>query len=56
MKAMNIEWDTDGEYIDLPNEIDIPEDLDFKDDIEETVSDYLSDTTGFCHKGFNLIK
>ena len=50
MKAINIQWDTDGEDIQLPSEIDIPNGMTDGDEI----SDYLSDTTGFCHYGFEL--
>ena len=53
MKAINIIWDTDGEEINLPNEIEIPDWVDKEDDDE--ISDYLSDTTGFCHFGFELV-
>ena len=35
----------------LPNEIEIPEDLEDDDEI----SDYFSDVTGFCHKGFEIV-
>lgn len=35
----------------LPNEIEIPEDVEDDDEI----SDYLSDVTGFCHKGFEIV-
>lgn len=64
MKAINIEWDvTDGaedmtqeeinEILEsLPTEIDIPEGMTDEDEI----SDYLSDETGFCHLGFELIQ
>lgn len=52
LRAINILWDTDGEPVDLPNEIDIPENMTDEDEI----SDYLSDETGFCHKGFDLIE
>ena len=52
MKAVNILWDfDDGDEVELPNEIEIPADM---VDIEE-ISDYLSDLTGFCHKGFYLM-
>lgn len=53
MKAINILWDVDDEEdeISLPEEIDIPEDMTDEDEI----SDYISDETGFCHKGFDLI-
>lgn len=50
MKAINIEWDTNGEAVDLPTEIDIPEGMSDEDEI----SDYISDMVGFCHKGFSV--
>lgn len=50
MKAINIIWDTDGEDISLPTEIDIPEEMENEDEI----GNYLSEVTGFCHKGFDL--
>ena len=52
LRAVNIIWDTDEEDgdISLPTEIDIPDGMTDDDEI----SDYLSDTTGFCHKGYNL--
>lgn len=51
MTATNIKWDTDGdESIVLPSRIEIPEGMTDEDEI----SDYLSDTTGFCHFGFTL--
>ncbi len=59
MRAVNIEWDIDyTETGDLPVEMDIPDEV-FEDeeDLEsvlDAISDYLSDTTGFCHEGFNV--
>lgn len=53
MKAINIQWDTDGDqelFNKLPTEIDIPDGMDDEDEI----SDYISDVTGFCHYGFDL--
>lgn len=52
--AINIVWDVDNEneLENLPTEIIIPSNI--KDD-EEAISDYLSDVTGFCHKGFELV-
>lgn len=54
MKAINIEWDVDDpkDLEDLPTEVEIPANID-PDDPDE-VSDYLSDLTGFCHRGFEL--
>lgn len=59
-KAINIKWDTDDEdydnedELDLPEEVYIPGDIDLEDDDE--VSDYLSDLTGFCHGGYELVE
>ncbi len=52
MKATNIQWDVDDpkDLELLPTEIDIPDGMDDEDEI----SDYISDVTGFCHKGFEL--
>ena len=52
MKAVGIIWDVDYEedLELLPKEIEIP---DLMTD-EDEISDYLSDTTGYCHKGFYL--
>ncbi len=54
MKAINIKWDTDGDIEvlkQLPTELEIPEGM----TDEEEISDYLSDETGFCHYGFELV-
>lgn len=55
MKAINIKWDIDPKedgcgIVLLPNEISIPKNI---TDIED-ISDYISDLTGFCHKGFEI--
>lgn len=52
LKAVNIEWDVDlVEDLDsLPKEVQIPDGM---TDTEE-ISDYLSNLTGFCHRGFEL--
>ena len=47
--ATDIQWDTDGEDVDLPTSIRIPDDID-----DEEIADYLSDVTGFLHFGFNI--
>lgn len=53
MKAINIQWDVDNKKdMDfLPTEIETPDGM---TDAEE-ISDYLSDKTGFCHRGFDLV-
>ncbi len=47
---MDIQWDTDGEDVELPDEIEIPEGMIDEDEI----SDYISEQTGFCYKGFSI--
>ena len=59
MKAINIKWDIDeneNDNIDvlqmLPEEMEIPKYI----TDEEEISDWLSDETGFCHNGFELVE
>ena len=58
MKAIDIEWDFDGEDLSeeekeaIPTEIDIPDEI----EDEEEISDFISNKTGWCHKGFVLKK
>ena len=54
LKAINIIWDVDNkkDLKHLPTEIIIPEGMTDEDDI----SDYISDETGFCHDGFELVE
>ena len=55
----DIQWDTDGEDLDLPTEltVDIPNE-DFvnmdEEEIDEFISDEISNITGFCHFGYSL--
>ena len=53
LKAINIMWDVDydGDGNLLPTEINIPEGM----TDEEEICEYLSDATGFCHEGFDLV-
>lgn len=62
MKAINIKWDTDGDeeiLNDLPTEMEIPKWLEEQHDPEDTcleeISDWISNQTGFCHYGFEII-
>ena len=53
MKAINIQWDTDEDkelLSFLPTEMEIPDNID-KDD----VADWLSNETGYCHFGFEIV-
>lgn len=51
----DIEYDTDGEEVDLPTTLEIPVPND-EENIEDFISDKISDLTGFCHFGFNFVK
>lgn len=56
MRAINIQWDTDGDkdaLATLPSEVRIPDGSDIES--EEDVGDWLSDEYGFCHFGFDLL-
>lgn len=60
--ATEIIWDTDGKEVDLPAEVTIILPDDFSGDTgisldqekDEYIGDYLSNTYGYCHKGYAL--
>ena len=63
MRAVNIMWDidTDFEGNPLPTEVEIPDEyatdpemLSDRDLLEDTISDWLSDTYDMCHNGFRI--
>lgn len=56
IKAINIDWETDGEDITLPSEMIIPEEIteiakEFDDGV---ITDYLSDETGFLVNSYDI--
>lgn len=51
MKAVNIEYDTDGNDVELPSEITVPDGMIDTDEI----CDYISEATGFCINGFDIV-
>lgn len=56
MLATEIKWDTDGDteaLASLPTEVEIPQDIADLDD-DDAISDWLSDTFGYCHFGFGI--
>ena len=66
MKAVNIQWDTEDCFsTPLSNEMNIPDEV-LKIDKAgkdtsavynervEAISDYITEKTGYCHKGFNI--
>lgn len=63
MKVVKIKWDTDGNMKilkSLPKEIDITDEFDVndyeddEDQLLDDISDWLSDTYGYCHFGFEI--
>ena len=48
----NIDWDTDGEEIDLPTDVILTVDEDVEVSLEG--ADLLSDEYGFCVNSFNF--
>lgn len=63
MKVVKIKWDTDGDMKmlkSLPKEIDISDEFDVKDyeddqdRLLDDISDWLSDTYGYCHFDFEI--
>ena len=63
MKVVKIKWDTDGDMKmlkSLPKEIDISDEFDIndyeddEDQLLDDVSNWLSDTYGYCHFGFEI--
>lgn len=47
--AINIQWDTDGEDVNLPDKVEIPFNVS-----DDEIADMLSDEYGFCVFGFNI--
>lgn len=51
----DIEWDTDGAKVGgLPDKVIIKGLPPNMAEVEDEISDYLSDTYGFCHNGFSF--
>lgn len=57
--ASEIDWDTDGATVDLPSEVEIPIPVSMEYQLQEeddsVLSDFLSDTFGWCVNSFNII-
>lgn len=56
VRAIDIEWDTDGEDVDLSPNMDIPLNIaiDNGEIDEDAIGDYISEESGFCHYGFGI--
>ena len=53
-RVYDIDWDTDGQDVDLPDEVvvTVPGDVYASAGSSSYISDWLSDEYGFCHNGF----
>ena len=62
MRAINIEWETDGEIVDLPREVEIPEQIaaearalaDEQEGDNGHIADWLSDQYGWLVNGLDI--
>jgi hypothetical protein len=52
IRMFDIKWDTDGEDVELPDEMSFEVEDDF--DVESEGADLLSDETGWCVFGFDF--
>ena len=48
---VKVNWETDGEDVDLPKVVDVPEKI-----TEDEVSDYLSDTYGWLVNSWHEVE
>lgn len=55
VNVYNIEWETDGAEVDLPEQVEIvlETETDDGDELSDLISDELSDEYGFLHNGFD---
>ena len=51
VRITGIQYDTDGEDIALPQEFVL--EVEDNEDVEEVLSEYITEQTGFCHGGFH---
>ena len=49
MIVSKIKWETDGEVVDLPNEVEVPDDLE-----DDEIADFLSDKYGWLVDSFSV--
>lgn len=57
----DIDWDTDGEDVDLPTDVEVNIDDNTMiqltgEDLGDYLSDRLSEEYGFCHRGFGFME
>lgn len=54
MKAINIDWETDGNDINLPTKVELPNNI--EEDDFDSINDYLSDTYGYLVNTYSIEK
>lgn len=54
LRITDIEWDTDGQEVDLPKEVVLDAAEEGIEDPEAEVADWLSDRYGWLVKGFSI--
>ena len=58
-KVTKIDWDTDGQQLNLPSEclinIEVSSDITEKE-VEESISNAITNMSNFCHNGFDYIE
>lgn len=52
VEIYDIEWDDDGEDVDLPTEVDATIEYSDGDEMDDLISDYLSNEYGYCVDDF----
>lgn len=53
VEIFDIDYDQDGEDNHLPERLKFSSYAEDLDELEELMADFITDKTGFCHKGFN---
>lgn len=53
VRISDIVWDTDGEVVDLPEEVTVDTVAEGIDDIDAQMADWLSDKYGWCVTSFS---
>lgn len=52
-KITDIDWDTEGEEVDLPTKVQIDVDIEENDDVDDILASRLSDEYGWTVNSFN---
>ncbi|MCE6959617.1 hypothetical protein LAZ40_11215 [Cereibacter sphaeroides] len=54
VRIHDIDWDTEGEEVDLPKEVILDTDKEGIGDVAMEAADWLSDNHGWCVNGFSF--